>query len=104
MLKGWRHLVIHTWSEYQDDVNGNGIMEESEYKSMTANVNRGIVRAEIDLPLLDVDAILQPGATQGRLSIVLSGTDLAGNPLQSGGTFGEAYDANHLVEPRNNTP
>ena len=97
-------LVIHTWSEYQDDVNGNGIMEESEYKSMTASVNRGTVQAEIDLPLLDVDAILQPGATQGRLSIVVTGYDLAGNPLQSGGTFGEAYDAaTVLVEPRQST-
>ncbi|MED5291587.1 MAG: hypothetical protein VX778_05090, partial [Candidatus Thermoplasmatota archaeon] len=42
--------------------------------------------------------------TQGRLSIVVTGTDLAGNPLQSGGTFGETYDAaTILVEPRQST-
>ena len=46
-------LTIYTWSEYQDDVNGNGIMEESEYQSMTANINRGVLEAEVDLPLLD---------------------------------------------------
>jgi hypothetical protein len=53
-------LTIYTWSEHQDDSNGNGIMEEGEYQSMTANVNRGTLQAEIDLPLLDVDAILRP--------------------------------------------
>ena len=97
-------LTVYTWSEHQDDSNGNGIMEESEYQSMTANVNRGILQAEIDLPLFDVDAILQPGSTQGRLSIVVMGYDLAGNPLQSGGSFGEDSDvATVLVEPRQAT-
>ncbi|MGB1985513.1 MAG: hypothetical protein ACPHS8_03600 [Candidatus Poseidoniaceae archaeon] len=97
-------LTVYTWSEYQDDANGNGIMEESEYQSMTANVNRGTLQSEIDLPLLDVDAILRPGATQGRLSIVVTGFDLAGNPLQSGGTFGADNDAaTVLVEPRQAT-
>ena len=97
-------LTVYTWSEYQDDANGNGIMEESEYQSMTANVNRGTLQSEIDLPLLDVDAILRPGSTQGRLSIVVTGFDLAGNPLQSGGTFGADNDAaTVLVEPRQAT-
>ena len=97
-------LTVYTWSEHQDDTNGNGIMEESEYKSMTANVNRGVLQAEVDLPLLDVDSILQPGELQGRLSVVIAGYDLAGNPLQSGGSFGEAYDvATILVQPRQAT-
>ena len=96
-------LTVYTWSEHQDDTNGNGIMEESEYKSMTANVNRGVLQAEVDLPLLDVDSILQPGELQGRLSVVIAGYDLAGNPLQSGGSFGEAYDvATILVQPSSN--
>tara|TARA_B100001741_G_scaffold33348_2_gene23863 strand:- start:23749 stop:30069 length:6321 start_codon:yes stop_codon:yes gene_type:complete len=97
-------LTIYTWSEDQDDTNGNGIMEESEYKSMTANVNRGALQAEVDLPLLDVDAILSPGESQGRLSVVITGYDLAGNPLQSGGSFGEENDAaTILVQPRQAT-
>ena len=97
-------LTVYTWSEHQDDTNGNGIMEESEYKSMTANVNRGVLQAEVDLPLLDVDSILQPGELQGRLSVVIAGYDLAGNPLQSGGSFGEAFDvATILVQPRQAT-
>ena len=97
-------LTIYTWSEHRDDLNGNGIMEQSEYQSMTANVNRGALEAEVDLPLLDVDAILSPGSTQGKLSVVVSGFDLAGNPLQSGGTYGEANDAATIfVEPRQAT-
>ena len=97
-------LTVYTWSEHQDDTNGNGIMEESEYKSMTAKVNRGVLQAEVALPLLDVDSILQPGELQGRLSVVIAGYDLAGNPLQSGGSFGEAYDvATILVQPRQAT-
>ena len=43
-------LTIYTWSEHQDDANDNGIMEESEYQAMNANVNRGALQAEIDLP------------------------------------------------------
>ena len=97
-------LTIYTWSEHHDDANGNGIMEQSEYQSMTANVNRGIQEAEVDLPLLDVDAVLRPGASQGRLSVVVAGFDLAGNPLQSGGLFGEENDsATILVQPRQAT-
>ena len=97
-------LLIYTWSEHQDDTNGNGIMEESEYQVMTANVNRGAVQAEVDLPLVDVDGILAPGASQGRLSIVVVGDDLAGNALQSGGSFGEANDAATIfVQPRQAT-
>ncbi|MGB1567446.1 MAG: hypothetical protein ACPHBQ_03090, partial [Candidatus Poseidoniaceae archaeon] len=97
-------LTVYTWSEDQDDTNGNGIMEESEYQTMTANVNRGALQAEVDLPLVDVDGILRPGASQGRLSIVVMGYDLAGNALQSGGSFGEANDAaTILVQPRQAT-
>ena len=97
-------LTIYTWSEHQDDANDNGIMEESEYQAMSANVNRGALQAEIDLPLLDVDAILRPGEQQGRLSIVVVGQDLAGNALQSGGSFGANNDvATVLVQPRQAT-
>ena len=97
-------LTIYTWSEHQDDTNGNGLMEESEYQSMTANINRGVLEAEVDLPLLDASAVLRPGDAQGRLSIVVAGFDLAGNPLQSGGSFGEENDsATILVQPRQAT-
>jgi hypothetical protein len=45
-----------------------------------------------------------PGSTQGRLSIVVTGNDLAGNPLQSGGFFGADNDAaTILVELRQAT-
>ena len=97
-------LTIYTWSENQDDANGNGLMEESEYKSMTANVNRGALQAEVDLPLFDVDAILRPGESEGRFSVVVTGFDLAGNTLQSGGSFGEENDAATIsVQPRQAT-
>ena len=86
-------LTIYTWAEDVDDTNGNGLMEESEYQSFTANINRGVFEAEVDLPLLQTSDILSPGAEEGRLSIVVFGFDLAGNPLQGGGTYGEETDA-----------
>ena len=86
-------LTIHTWSEDRDDANGNGLMEESEYQSFTANINRGVLEAEVDLPLLQTNDVLPPGYVEGRLSVFVLGYDLAGNPLQGGGTYGEEADA-----------
>ena len=86
-------LTIYTWAEDADDANGNGLMEESEYQSFTANINRGVSEAEVDLPLLQTSDVLPSGYEEGRLSVVVSGFDLAGNPLQGGGTYGEETDA-----------
>ena len=86
-------LTIYTWAEDRDDTNGNGLMEESEYQSFTTNINRGVFEAEVDLPLLQTSDVLSPGYEEGRLSVVVSGFDLAGNSLRGGGTYGEETDA-----------
>ena len=86
-------LTIHTWSEDRDDANGNGLMEEVEYQSFTANINRGALEVEVDLPLLQTSDVLPPGYVEGRLSVVVLGSDLAGNALQGGGSYGEETDA-----------
>ena len=86
-------LEVWTWLEARDDANENGVMEEEEYRFETVSLNRGVLELEVDLPLLSSLNVVPESAFEGRLSVVLKGEDLAGNPLLGGGDFGEASDA-----------
>ena len=85
-------LEVWTWLEKVHDINSNGIMEADEYRMESVSLNRGVTELEVDLPLLFSENIIPDGANEGRLSVVLNGEDLAGNPLQGGGSFGEVSD------------
>lgn len=97
-------LQVWTWLEHRDDENLNGLMEEEEYDLSTLSVNRGANFAEVDLPLIAWSEAVAPGAHSGRVSVVVGGQDLAGNPIQGGGGFGAAFDlATFTVERRLDT-
>ena len=97
-------LEVWTWKEAVDDVNGNGEMEATEYTLQTVSLNRGVTSLEVDLPLMASEDVVPNNAFEGRLSVVLRGQDLAGNPLQGGGEFGESSDlATVLVQRRSDT-
>ena len=85
-------LEVWTWLEKTHDTNNNGIMEVDEYRMESVSLNRGVNELEVDLPLLSSENVVPDGTNAGRLSVVLKGEDLAGNPLQGGGSFGEAND------------
>ena len=97
-------LEVWTWLERRDDANGNGIMEESEYTMQTVSLNRGVAQLEVDLPLLSSQSVVPDNSPVGRVSVVLKGEDLAGNPLTGGGSFGESDDlATISVQRRSDT-
>ena len=85
-------VQLHSWLEARDDANGDGVMDSDEYSSQTVTFNNGLKYVEIDLPLLSWQAILPNGLSSGRLSVVVEGNDLAGNPLSGGGDFGDEQD------------
>ena len=97
-------LEVWTWLEERDDTNRDGQMDEEEYRMETVSVNVGVTQAEIDLPLLSWSSVTPSTTQEGRASIVVRGQDLAGNPLEGGGEFGEDTDlATILVQPRYDT-
>ena len=97
-------LEVWTWLEQRDDDNGNGVMEEEEYTMQTLSLNRGVTSMEVDLPLLVASEVVPAGRFEGRLSVVVRGLDLAGNPLTGGGDFGAMNDlATVLVQQRSDT-
>ena len=97
-------LQLYTWLESSHDANGNGIMEANEYSVQTVTFNSGLTSVLIDLPLLPWQQILPAGQPSGTASIVVKGFDLAGNPLEGGGQFGEALDlATFEVQERYDT-
>ena len=97
-------LEVWTWLEERDDENGNGVMEEEEYTMQTLSLNRGVTSMEVDLPLLASSDVVPAGRFEGRLSVVVRGMDLAGNPLVGGGGFGASDDlATLLVQQRSDT-
>ncbi len=85
-------VEIWTWLERQNDANGDGVMDPEEYTMQHVSVNRGVTGMEVDLPLISSSQILPDGAFEGKASIVVKGDDLAGNPLEGGGDFGEEND------------
>jgi hypothetical protein len=97
-------LEVWTWLEHQDDDNANGLMEPEEYTKQTVSLNRGVKFIEVDLPLISSSQVLGGTAFEGRVSVVVKGQDLAGNPLLGGGNFGAADDlATMLVQQRADT-
>ena len=74
-------LEVWTWLERLHDTNENGVMEEEEYRMQTVSLNRGVRELEVDLPLLSSQSVVPDNKNAGRISVVLVGEDLAGNPL-----------------------
>ena len=85
-------LTVYTWAEYTDDQNGDGLMDEEEYRLTTVSVNYASTSAMLDIPAISWQEVKGP-LSSGKLSIVLQISDLAGNALANGGTFGETTDA-----------
>ena len=85
-------LTVYTWAEYTDDQNGDGLMDEEEYRITTVSVNYASTSAMVDIPAISWQEVKGP-LSSGKLSIVLQISDLAGNALANGGTFGETTDA-----------
>jgi hypothetical protein len=97
-------LEVWTWLEGIHDTNGDGAMDAAEYSLQTVSLNRGVTQLEVDLPLLSSEQVVSGGKNSGRLSVVLKGADLAGNPLLGGGDFGEAFDLATLsIQRRSDT-
>ena len=87
------NIEVRTWFEYRDDDNDDGVMDVDEYQSLWVSVNKGETSAEIDLPLMSWNEILEPTSQVGKASLVVYAYDLAGNPIQFGGSEGEESDA-----------
>ena len=85
-------LEVWTWLERIHDTNGNGVMEQGEYRQQTISLNRGVSEMEVDLPLLSSLSVVPDSKNTGKISVVLVGEDLAGNALEGGGWFGEDHD------------
>jgi hypothetical protein len=63
-----------------------------------------VQQLEVDLPLLSSQSVVPDDQNSGRISVVLVGEDLAGNPLEGGGEFGESSDlATISVQRRSDT-
>ena len=89
-------LVVYTWAEYADDINGDGVMDEIEYRVTTVSVNYASSLAVVDIPAVSWQEVKGPFES-GRLSVVLAIDDLAGNGLQNGGNFGETNDSATII-------
>ena len=89
-------LVVYSWSEYADDVDGDSVMDAEEYRVTTVSVNYASNFAVLDIPAFSWQEIKGP-FTSGRLSLVFSMVDLAGNALIQGGNFGEFNDAATII-------
>ncbi len=75
-------LEVWTWLERIHDTNGNGVMEQGEYRQQTVSLNRGVSEMEVDLPLLSSLSVVPDSKNTGKISVVLVGEDLAGNALE----------------------
>ena len=85
-------LTVYTWAEYTDDQNGDGVMDEQEYRITTVSVNYASTYTTVDIPAVSWQEVKGP-LSSAKLSIVLQINDLAGNALANGGAFGESTDA-----------
>jgi len=85
-------LTVYTWAEYTDDQNGDGVMDEQEYRITTVSVNYASTYTTVDIPAVSWQEVKGP-LSSAKLSIVLQINDLAGNGLANGGAFGESTDA-----------
>ncbi len=97
-------LSVWTWMEARDDTNGNGEIEQSEYKQENISMNIGRTELEVDLPLLSWSDAVGLNSDTGRVSVVLESEDLGGNSLEGGGDFGADGDlATFIVQRRFDT-
>ena len=71
-------------------------MDAEEYRVTTVSVNYASNFAVLDIPAFSWQEIKGP-FTSGRLSLVFSMVDLAGNALIQGGNFGEFNDAATII-------
>ena len=78
-------IRVWSWLEAVDDLNSNGLMEESEYNSQVLQIQTGATNQTIDLPLFSNE---DESANQGRLSVAITGLDYARNPLFNSGEIG----------------
>ena len=85
-------LTVYTWAEYTDDQNGDGVMDEQEYRVTTVSVNYASTYTTVDIPAVSWQEVKGP-LPSAKLSIVLQINDLAGNALANGGVFGESTGA-----------
>lgn len=87
-------LLLHSWREGIDDVDGDGEADEWEYSIMreiTPMKANGTVR--IDFPSLELVA----NGELGKVSLYITGTDLAGHQVLNGGAAGIDNDMATLV-------
>jgi len=87
-------LLLHSWREGIDDVNGNGQADEWEYsilREITPMKENGTVK--VDFPSLDLVA----NGELGKVSLYITGTDLAGHSVLNGGAPGVDNDMATLV-------
>ena len=73
--------VLHVWVEVEDDTNGNGLAEESEYQQIPTTSNGGSPNATFVGTYND----LANSGLKGKVSLWVECYDLAGNPVDGGG-------------------
>ena len=59
-------LEVWTWLERIHDTNGNGLMEQEEYREQTVSLNRGVTEMEVDLPLLSSLSVVPDSKTTAK--------------------------------------
>ena len=82
-------LELRVWREGIDDVDGDSEADEWEYsisRQITPMKAQGTVR--VDFPAID----LIGNGELGKVSLYVTGTDLAGHPVENGGGPGLDYD------------
>ncbi|MBT3772256.1 MAG: hypothetical protein HOF90_05095 [Euryarchaeota archaeon] len=101
-------LELHYWMQEIDDINENSIAEESEYRTIIAQLSKASVRQTVDFPLLVSNDALGENDSSGLISLYITGSDLAGNifPIERntdwqtdgfGGSFGLENDLATIV-------
>jgi len=84
-------ITLRYWREGIDDLNMDGVAEESEYLSIPMPLSSGLTgQQQIQFPGIDVSGV----ASNGLLHMYIEGTDWAGNSYQDGGTGGGPGDEN----------
>lgn len=84
-------IVLRYWREGVDDLNMDGIADETEYASIPMPLSSGLTgQQQIQFPGIDVSGV----AFNGLVHMYVEGTDWAGNTYQEGGTGGGPGEEN----------
>jgi hypothetical protein len=86
-------LNLHYWVEAADDTNSDGFAQGEEYRMLSEQLSLNSLNQIVDFPLIDVSTAIPEGRSWGEVSLWLSGDDLAGNPLTTGGAPGLGSDS-----------